>query len=221
VSVFVASGDTGVAGTRGSDGNRNGCISGPNGANIFNPTNPNSCPYLTNVGGTTIAPNHTVWQPETAAYEFFRNGTSLYTSSGGFSNIYPIPSYQASAVARYFEIAKPSYPYYEMTGGFNISKAGNGIYNRIGHGIPDVAAIGQNLAIYNGGEFILEGGTSASSPIFASIVTRINDARMNVGKKPIGFINPVLYAHPYVLNDITNGTNPGCGTTGFNASLGW
>jgi tripeptidyl-peptidase-1 len=124
-------------------------------------------------------------------------------------------------VARYFEVAKPSYPYYEMLGGFNISKAGNGIYNRIGHGIPDVAAIGQNLAIYNGGEFILEGGTSASSPIFASIVTRINNARMDVGKKPGGFINPVLYAHPYVLNDITNGTNPGCGTSGFEASAGW
>lgn len=44
VSIFVASGDTGVAGTPGSDGNANGCI-GPN-KNVFNPTNPNTCPYV-------------------------------------------------------------------------------------------------------------------------------------------------------------------------------
>ena len=70
-----------------------------------------------------------------------------------------------------------------MLGGFNASKAGNGVYNRIGHGIPDVAALGQNIALFNEGEFVLEGGTSASSPIFASVITRINDARLNVGKK--------------------------------------
>jgi hypothetical protein len=35
------------------------------------------------------------------------------------------------------------------------------------------------------------------------------------------FINPALYTHPYVLNDITNGTNPGCGTVGFEAVKGW
>lgn len=157
--------------------------------------------------------------PETAAWEYF--GPDLFTSSGGFSNIYSIPAYQASAVARYFEIANPPYPYYEILGGFNASKAGNGIYNRIGHGVPDVAALGQNIALYNEGEFVLEGGTSAASPIFASIVTRINDERLNIGKGPIGFINPTLYAHPYILNDITNGTNPGCGTAGFTAAPGW
>ena len=70
-----------------------------------------------------------------------------------------------------------------MLGGFNASKAGNGIYNRIGHGIPDVAALGQNIALFNEGEFVLEGGTSASSPIFASIITRINDARIECGQE--------------------------------------
>lgn len=43
VSIFVASGDTGVAGVAG-DQNRNGCL-GPN-ATVFNPTNPNSCPCM-------------------------------------------------------------------------------------------------------------------------------------------------------------------------------
>jgi tripeptidyl-peptidase-1 len=34
-------------------------------------------------------------------------------------------------------------------------------------------------------------------------------------------VNPVLYAHPEVLNDITNGTNVGCGTEGFHAVKGY
>ncbi len=36
-----------------------------------------------------------------------------------------------------------------------------------------------------------------------------------------GFINPALYANPWLLNDVTNGTNPGCGTSGFSSTPGW
>ena len=69
---------------------------------------------------------------------------------------------------------------------------------------------GDNIATYIGGKFVLSGGTSASSPIFASLVNRIVEERIRAGKGPVGFINPVLYKNPQVLNDITNGTNPGC-----------
>ena len=72
---------------------------------------------------------------------------------------------------------------------------------------------GDNIATYVGGAFTLEGGTSASSPIFAALVNRIIEERIKVGKGPVGFINPVLYEHPEVLNDIVNGTNPGCEPT--------
>lgn len=41
-----------------------------------------------------------------------------------------------------------------------------------------------------------------------------------MGKSTVGFVNPVLYAHPEVLNDITNGTNAGCDTYGFSAISG-
>jgi len=71
-----------------------------------------------------ILPNHTVYQPESAAWEYFSNGTSLYTSSGGFSNIYPIPDYQASAVAGYFATANLTYPYYETLDSQNIGANG-------------------------------------------------------------------------------------------------
>ncbi|RHZ45550.1 uncharacterized protein CDV56_104514, partial [Aspergillus thermomutatus] len=49
----------------------------------------------------------------------------------------------------------------------------------------------------------------------------INEERLAVGKGPVGFVNPVLYAHPEVLNDVTNGTNVGCGSEGFSAIKGW
>jgi len=49
----------------------------------------------------------------------------------------------------------------------------------------------------------------------------INDKLLSDGKSTIGFINPVLYADPQVLNDITEGANLGCGTDSFNATTGW
>lgn len=87
--------------------------------------------------------------------------------------------------------------------------------------IQDVSANGDNIAVYVGGKFGLSGGTSAATPIFSSIVNRIIEARLAIGKGPLGFLNPALYANPWVLNDITNGTNPGCGTNGFSAVKGW
>jgi hypothetical protein len=86
---------------------------------------------------------------------------------------------------------------------------------------PDVAANGDNIVVYINGEFQISGGTSASTPIFASLINRINELRLNAGKSTVGFINPALYSHPEMLNDITNGTNPGCGTAGFSAAPGW
>lgn len=44
-----------------------------------------------------------------------------------------------------------------------------------------------------------------STPIFAAIINRINEERLNAGKKVLGFLNPSLYANPSMLNDITNG----------------
>lgn len=42
------------------------------------------------------------------------------------------------------------------------------------------------------GEFGLIYGTSASAPVFGSIITLINDARLAIGKRPVGFINPIV-----------------------------
>ena len=42
------------------------------------------------------------------------------------------------------------------------------------------------------GNFSLVFGTSASAPVFGSIITLVNDARLAVGKSSVGFINPTV-----------------------------
>ncbi|EGP87472.1 unnamed protein product [Zymoseptoria tritici ST99CH_1A5] len=202
VSVLVASGDSGVAGPAG-DNSTHGCL---NGGKVFSPDFPATCPYLTTVGATVLTGN--VKKDEERAVTRFPSG-------GGFSNIYPIPDYQKSAVANYFATSNPPYKAYSG------STYGDGIYNRTGRGYPDVSAVGDNVVIFNKGAPTIIGGTSASCPVFAAILTRINDERLKVGKSTVGFVNPTLYKNPQVLHDITVGSNPGCGTDGFAVAKGW
>ncbi|KAL2067873.1 hypothetical protein VTL71DRAFT_15971 [Oculimacula yallundae] len=178
-----------------------------------------SCPYITNVGATKVYPNHTVYEPESACNDPVGQPYRVaYSSGGGFSNFYPAPSYQLAALETYFEKHAPSHKSY--SGNENFDKGG-GVYNRLGRGIPDVAANGDNIPVFSGNDFAQSGGTSASTPIFASLINRINEQRLNAGKSVLGFLNPALYANPGMLNDISNGTNPGCGTEGFRAVEGW
>ncbi|CAD6569007.1 MAG: Tripeptidyl-peptidase sed1 [Alectoria sarmentosa] len=210
ISLVVASGDSGVAGPAGDD-NTDGCL-GPAGT-IFSPDFPATCPYLTTAGATFLPPGGDVTKDQEVAVTRFASG-------GGFSNIYAIPSYQASAVSTYFSTAGTQYPYYSSTNN-NSFGANGGIYNINGRGYPDVSAIGDNVVIFNEGAPTLIGGTSAAAPTFASILNRINEERIAVGKTTIGFVNPTLYSNPQVLHDITNGSNPGCGTNGFAVAKGW
>ena len=68
--------------------------------------------------------------------------------------------------------------------------------------------------MYLDGKITRESGTSASSPVFAAMVTLWNDMRLTYGKPPMGFIAPFLYAawaaHPEAFNDIVTGDNA-CG----------
>jgi len=57
------------------------------------------------------------------------------------------------------------------------------------------------------------GGTSASSPIVAGIVSLLNDARLRAGKPVLGWLNPLIYSlgndHGAIV-DITDGYTEGC-----------
>ena len=90
--------------------------------------------------------------------------------------------------------------------------------------MPQISANGKNVACYWYARYqprAFCGGTSTATPIWAGLINRIVEERIKIGKGPVGFINPVLYQHPEVLNDITNGTNPGCNTEGVSAVEGW
>ncbi|KAL4898153.1 peptidase S8/S53 domain-containing protein [Aspergillus ambiguus] len=210
VSVIVASGDSGVAGRNGSPTPGN-CLGTDN--KVFAPGFPATCPYLTTTGSTVIPSGANVQEHKEVA-------TSSFASGGGFSNIYERPDYQKEAVEKYFEIADPGYKYYESVNN-NSFADGGGIYNRIGRGYPDLAAIGDNVLIFTSGVPQLIGGTSAAAPVFAALLTRINEERLAAGKSTVGFVNPVLYANPDAFFDVTSGNNQGCDTKGFSAAKGW
>jgi hypothetical protein len=91
--------------------------------------------------------------------------------------------------------------------------------HRIGRGVPDVAAVGDpqtGLAIItvDGTQLAVVGGTSASAPLWAGLVARLNEA---IGV-PLGYVNPLLYNRlaAGVLNDVLYGSNGA-----YHAGPGW
>lgn len=208
VSVIFASGDSGVA-NRYNSGYNNSCLNSEYGyvdtnGTRFSPSFPANCPYITSVGATTLL-NSSIYGGEKAVAS--PNGPLSYYSGGGFSSIFPRPSWQSKAVENYLSKYSPKY--------------GESVFNSSGRAYPDVAALGLNLAAVYLDKAFGVGGTSASAPIFASIINLLNEERLEQGKGPIGFLNPTIYKHPEMFNDITIGGNPGCGTEGFPASPGW
>eukprot|EP01126_Amoeba_proteus_P054977 TRINITY_DN6791_c0_g1_i9.p1 TRINITY_DN6791_c0_g1~~TRINITY_DN6791_c0_g1_i9.p1 ORF type:complete len:567 (+),score=95.77 TRINITY_DN6791_c0_g1_i9:777-2477(+) len=200
LTLFTSSGDDGVAGA-GARGNPSACG--------FNPQYPANCPYVTTVGAT-MGPES--GKPETACTS---NNGSIITSGGGFSNIFGRPSWQRHAVSHYLSsgVLPPS-----------------GSFNSSGRAYPDVAALGNAYNVFIGGKLYKVSGTSASSPVFCAMVSLVNGDREIRGKKPLGFLNPLLYSiHKQVFNDITVGENncaaadshPTCCKHGFHAAKGW
>ena len=205
-TIIYSSGDNGVAGnlrqciSANSTGNGTTYNDGTSGK--FNPGFPSTCPYVTSVGATQIVPDASVTAPEEAC-------ETVIFSGGGFSNVFPLPSYQATAVKSFFANFPPPYTAAQFN---NTQKT---------RGFPDISANGANYVVAIDGVFSLVYGTSASAPVVGSIITLINQVRLDIGKSSVGFINPTLYANPGILNDITLGGNQGCGTPGFTAVKGW
>lgn len=136
-SIVISSGDSGVSGPAGDD-NTNGCLNGTAGVGtVFSPDFPATCPYVTAVGATYLPTGANVKTDSEVAVTRFPSG-------GGFSNIYPIPSYQSSAVNTYLTQHTPPYKAYQTTEDQNIG-ANGGIYNSAGRAYPDLSAIGDNV----------------------------------------------------------------------------
>ncbi|KAL2000918.1 hypothetical protein VTN02DRAFT_2455 [Thermoascus thermophilus] len=196
VSVIFSSGDSG-AGTS--------CMTN-DGKNTtrFTPIFPAACPFVTSVGGTYQI------NPERA----------VSFSSGGFSERFPRPSYQAEAVSNYLT---------------QLGDRWKGLFNPDGRGFPDVAAQALNYAVIEHGRLLTVGGTSASAPTFAAIVANLNSVRLAANKTRLGFLNPWLYGlNQTGFTDIVHGGSKGCQGrayssqlspyvpyAGWNATAGW
>ncbi|KAF9237889.1 peptidase S8/S53 domain-containing protein [Melanogaster broomeanus] len=190
VTFVFSSGDSGVAGGAGYCLNPDGNAPKLPDGTIFNPSFPSTCPYVTSIGATQVSPGKSVYDSEDACE------TIIY-SGGGFSNYFAVPDYQKDAVSSYLQNYPPALP--------------SNVWNSTGNSraFPDISANGANYVVAVDGTFGLVYGTSASSPVVGAILTMVNDARIAIGKGPIGFINPVIYSADFTdgFNDITNGTN--------------
>ena len=68
-------------------------------------------------------------------------------------------------------------------------------YNAEGRAYPDVSALAQvGIPVCTSGKCFGVGGTSASAPTVGGVLSLINDARLNAGLKPLGFINSKMYS---------------------------
>jgi len=183
---FVKAGARGISLLFASGDSGATCVNG-----MFTPNWPAASPYVTSVGGTHGS------QPEAA----------VGLSSGGFSNRYGTPAWQADAVKTY--LAGPNVP--------NRSQ-----FNASGRGFPDVAAQATSFMVISNGIPMPVDGTSCASPTAAGVFSLLNDLRLAAGKPPLGFLNPFLYQTAAALNDITTGANGGCrAKAGFPAVTGW
>jgi kumamolisin len=161
---------------------------------------PASSPHVLACGATSIKVSgnriaaESVWNQRAADTE----QDSFGSSGGGISDFFPVPPYQA----------KISLPKDISTG-------------KKGRGVPDVSGDGDPASGYlvrvDGEEFPI-GGTSAVAPLWAGLIALINQ---KIGHRA-GFINPLLYARPAALRDVTIGDNKvGNGKLGYDAAEGW
>lgn len=167
------------------------------------PSWPASSPWVTAVGSTRFV-DQKVGNEEMS--------TDQFGSGGGFSSMFDAFQDQEDDIANYFKIAPQLPP--------------AGMFNKTGRATPDVSALGEGFQVITGGQTQPVGGTSASAPTFAAVISLLNEARLNNGKPALGYLNPWLYGNPTILTDIVKGNNAiGRGTFdlpyGFNCTKGY
>ncbi len=175
---------------------------------------PSSSPYVLACGGTTLVAEDDRLVSEEVWSDGIRTGGGG-TTGGGVSEYFALPSWQSSP-----DVGVPR--------SVNTSFAGRGI--------PDVAANADGRTGYRilaGGEEFVSGGTSASAPLWAGLIARINQqlAKQSAGAR-VGYFNPLLYSGlgaSDAFRDVTSGTNDALGSlngaytagSGWDACTGW
>jgi tripeptidyl-peptidase-1 len=220
VSIVVASGDSGANGRTDPD-----CTD-----SVLHPDFPASSPYVTSVGATQIV-NPVFFakkeaEPICAEFSCAKSGVEVavsfevsnFASGGGFSAYSATPQYQLDAVQSYLNNSNVVLPTASM-------------FNDKGRGYPDVSALGNNFLCYDEGDVQPVGGTSASAPTWAGVLSQLNSHLIANGAPSIGFANPLLYRMsqeaPKTFQDVVKGDNKcteqGCQDScqGFEATGGW
>jgi kumamolisin len=141
---------------------------------------PSSSPLVLGCGGTT----DDVEGQKLTSQVVWNEYSGSVASGGGYSSLYPLPTYQQQAVARY--------PYQKQAQ----------------RGVPDLAANASTIWGYRvifGGQPMNVGGTSAATPFVAALLALCNE---QLGYQ-VGFINPTLYqlAGSAAFRPITQGGN--------------
>ena len=181
--------------------------SGDNGAYSGGIPAPDDDPYITLVGGTTLATGTGgVWSSETV-WNWYLSGEGSGASGGGISTSYTIPWWQTGIV---------------MTANQGSTSHRN---------VPDVAMTADNVWVtYNNGKSGTFGGTSCAAPLWAGFTAMVNQQTMAASGVTLGFLNPAVYAigkgsaaqYAAGFHDITTGNNfPNTSATRFVAASGY
>jgi len=154
------------------------------------PSWPASAPHVTAVGSTMFIDN----DPTGASGE---KATTQFGSGGGFDWQWETPDWQKDATDEYLANPKADLPRENH-------------FNRNGRATPDLAALGEGYKVIAHGKTIGVGGTSASCPLVAGLVSLLNEHRLQNGKSSLGFLNPLLYKMGKAktgYHDVTVGNN--------------
>lgn len=202
ITIVAASGDWGVQGYSSHCG-------------VFRPLMPASLPHVLSVGATRGVEAGVA--ETTCSYVAGESGGPLITSGGGFSTLFPRPSYQNAAVAAY-NAATANSSFAPLSSQYAAS----------GRAYPDIAAAGHAFPLVLAGSTVYADGTSASAPLVAAQLALMNKQLKMSNQAPVGFINPFLYSLPASnFNDVTVGDNrcgdytQSCCASGFAAVAGW
>jgi len=164
------------------------------GGGLFNGANyvdfPASSAYVLACGGTRLHATEAGQISETV----WNDGSHGGATGGGVSGVFPVPSWQQHLTVK-------------RTGGASAPLTGRGVPDVAGDADPE-----SGYAVLVDGTPAVVGGTSAVAPLWAALVARINAA----SGRTLGWLNPVLYAHPSALRDVVQGNNGG-----YSAAPGW